>query len=414
MTGQTKLNYICRPMKQNKNPVIFIFITVLIDCMGIGIIVPVIASIISEVGHVSVNQATTYGGYMMATYAVMQFVFAPVLGGISDRFGRRPVLLLSLFGLGCDYLFLALANTLPLLFVGRVIAGICGASFSTSFAYIADVSPPEKRAQNFGMMGAAFGLGFIIGPVLGGMFSSFGPRMPFYAAACLSLINWLYGYFILPESLKPENRRPFDIKRANPFGAFVQLKKSKHIRTLVLSMFLLYLAGQVMPAVWPFYTKFTYHWTDREIGYSLAFVGVMVSIVQGGLIKWAKNTFGTVKAVYIGLAFYFAGLALMSLANQSWMLYAFTFVYSLGGIASPTIQGILSGRVPANEQGELQGMMTALMSVSTIISPLLMTNLFYFFTRENTPVFFPGAPFAAAALLTLGGAVLCAKGVKES
>ncbi len=382
--------------------------------MGIGIIVPVIASIISEVGHVSVNQATTYGGYMMATYAVMQFVFAPVLGGISDRFGRRPVLLLSLFGLGCDYLFLALANTLPLLFVGRVIAGICGASFSTSFAYIADVSPPEKRAQNFGMMGAAFGLGFIIGPVLGGMFSSFGPRMPFYAAACLSLINWLYGYFILPESLKPENRRPFDIKRANPFGAFVQLKKSKHIRTLVLSMFLLYLAGQVMPAVWPFYTKFTYHWTDREIGYSLAFVGVMVSIVQGGLIKWAKNTFGTVKAVYIGLAFYFAGLALMSLANQSWMLYAFTFVYSLGGIASPTIQGILSGRVPANEQGELQGMMTALMSVSTIISPLLMTNLFYFFTRENTPVFFPGAPFAAAALLTLGGAVLCAKGVKES
>lgn len=382
--------------------------------MGIGIIVPVIASIISEVGHVSVNQATTYGGYMMATYAVMQFVFAPVLGGISDRFGRRPVLLLSLFGLGCDYLFLALANTLPLLFVGRVIAGICGASFSTSFAYIADVSPPEKRAQNFGMMGAAFGLGFIIGPVLGGMFSSFGPRMPFYAAACLSLINWLYGYFILPESLKPENRRPFDIKRANPFGAFVQLKKSKHIRTLVLSMFLLYLAGQVMPAVWPFYTKFTYHWTDREIGYSLAFVGVMVSIVQGGLIKWAKNTFGTVKAVYIGLAFYFAGLALMSLANQSWMLYAFTFVYSLGGIASPTIQGILSGRVPANEQGELQGMMTALMSVSTIISPLLMTNLFYFFTRENTPVFFPGAPFAAAALLTLGGAALCAKGIKES
>ena len=398
---------------KSKNPIIFIFITVLIDCIGIGIIVPVIASLVTEVSHVSLNQATTYSGYMMATYAIMQFIFAPVLGGLSDKYGRRPVLLLSLFGLGCDYIFLSFANTLPLLFVGRVIAGICGASFTTSFAYIADVSAPEKRAQNFGMMGAAFGLGFIIGPMLGGLFSGLGVRAPFIAAACFSLINWLYGYFILPESLKPENRRNFDIKRANPFGAFAQLRKSKNIRTIVVGVFLLYLAGQVMPSIWPFYTKFMFHWTDREIGYSLAFVGIMVSIVQGGLIKFSQKKFGTNKAIFIGLTIYFIGLGLLSMASQSWMIYAFVFIYSLGAIAPPALQAVISGRVSATEQGELQGMMTGLNSISTILSPLIMTNLFYFFSKDTAPFYFPGASFAAAAILIFFGGVLCVKGLKE-
>ena len=400
-------------MKKAKNPVLFIFITVLIDCIGIGIIVPVIASLVTSVAHVSVNQATTYSGYMMATYAIMQFVFSPVLGGLSDRFGRRPVLLLSLFGLGCDYVFLSFANTLPLLFVGRVIAGICGASFTTAFAYIADVSAPEKRAQNFGMVGAAFGLGFIIGPLLGGLFSGIGIRAPFVAAACFSLINWLYGYFILPESLKPEHRRPFNIKRANPFGAFLHLKNSKHIRTLVVSMFMLYLAGMVMQSIWPFYTKFLFKWNDREIGYSLAFVGIMVSIVQGGLIKYSQKAFGNNKAITIGLIMYFIGLSLFAFATQSWMMYLFILIYSLGGIAPPAIQSILSGRVSASEQGELQGVMTALTSLASIISPLIMTNLFYYFSRDTAPIYFPGAPFAASALLILVGGVLCYKGLKE-
>ena len=398
---------------KSKNPIIFIFITVLIDCIGIGIIVPVIASLVTEVSHVSLNQATTYSGYMMATYAIMQFIFAPVLGGLSDKYGRRPVLLLSLFGLGCDYIFLSFANTLPLLFVGRVIAGICGASFTTSFAYIADVSAPEKRAQNFGMMGAAFGLGFIIGPMLGGLFSGLGVRAPFVAAACFSIINWLYGYFILPESLKPENRRNFDIKRANPFGAFAQLRKSKNIRTLVVGVFLLYLAGQVMPSICHFYTKFMFHWSDREIGYSLAFVGIMVSIVQGGLIKFSQKKFGTNKAIFIGLTLYFIGLGLLSMASQSWMIYAFVFIYSLGAIAPPALQAVISGRVSATEQGELQGMMTGLNSISTILSPLIMTNLFYFFSKDTAPFYFPGASFAAAAILIFFGGVLCVKGLKE-
>ena len=397
-----------------RNPILFVFITVLIDCIGIGIIFPVAATIVTEVSHVSVTEATTYSGLMMTCYALMQFLFSPLLGGISDRFGRRPVLLLSLLGLGIDYLFLTFADTLALLFVGRIIAGVCGASFTTAFACIADVSEPEKRAQNFGLMGAAFGLGFIIGPVLGGVFSEYGSRAPFVAAALLSLINFLYGYFVLPETLKPANRRSFDIKRANPFGAFVQLKKSKHIRTLILGMFMLYLAGQVMPAIWPFYTKFMYGWTDRQIGYSLGFVGVMVSIVQGGLIKYTQQKFGSEKAIYLGMLMYFVGLVLFAMANQAWMMYAFTFVYALGGIAPPAIQGIISGRVAANEQGELQGMTTALNSLSTILSPLIMTNLFYQFSKPDAFFYFPGAAFAAAALLILIGAFFVVRGLKAT
>ena len=395
-----------------RNPLVFVFITVLIDCIGIGIIFPVAATIVTEVTHVSINEAITCSGLMMTCYALMQFLFSPFLGGISDRYGRRPVLLISLLGLGIDYLFLTFADTLTLLFIGRIIAGVCGASFTTAFACIADVSEPEKRAQNFGLIGAAFGLGFIIGPVLGGIFSEYGSRAPFVAAAILSLLNFIYGFFILPETLKPENRRDFNIKRANPFGAFMQLKRSKHIRTLVLGMFMLYLAGQVMPAIWPFYTKFMYHWTDKQIGYSLGFVGVMISIVQGGLIKFSQQKFGTEKAIYIGLLMYFVGLVLFAFANQAWMMYAFTFVYALGGIAPPSIQGIISGRVADNEQGELQGMVTALNSISTILSPLIMTNLFYQFTKPNTPVYFPGAAFAAAALLILAGAFFIVRGLK--
>jgi DHA1 family tetracycline resistance protein-like MFS transporter len=400
-------------MQKTKNPLVFVLITVFIDCIGIRIVFPVAASIVAEVSRVSVNEAVTYSGWMIASYAIMQFIFSPILGGLSDRFGRRPVLLLSLMGLGIDYLCLALANTLPLLFLGRIIAGICGASLTTSFAYIADISPPEKRARNFGMIGAAIGFGFIIGPFLGGVFSEFGTRVPFIAAACLSMINWLYGFFILPESLKKENRREFNLKRANPFGAFVQLKKNKNIRMLLIVMFFLFLAGQVMPAIWPFYTKYLYRWSDLKIGYSLAFVGIMVALVKGGLITWTQKKFGPIRSVYIGLVFNMVGLSLFAFANKSWMVYAFTLVYCLGGIAPPSLQGIISGRMPANEQGELQGMITSIMSLSNILSPLIMSHLFYFFTKENAPVHFPGASFAAGAIIIFLGFLLCVRELKK-
>ncbi|MBS1636996.1 MAG: TCR/Tet family MFS transporter [Bacteroidetes bacterium] len=394
-------------MPRVKNPLVFIFITVLIDCIGIRIIYPVAATIVAEVSHVSVNEAITYSGWIMACYAAMQFIFSPLLGSLSDRYGRRPVLLLSLFGLVINYIFLALANTLPLLFMGRIITGICGASLSTSYAYVADISVPEKRAQNFGIIGAAIGLGFIIGPFIGGMFSELGTRAPFIAAACLSFLNWLYGFFILPESLKPENRRAFDIRRANPFGAFMQLKNNRRIRTLMLVLFLIFMAGQVMPSIWPFYTKYLYHWSDLEIGYSLAFVGLMVALVKGGLIQWSQQKFGSVKSVYLGLLFHFTGLLLFAWADQAWMAYAFTLVYCLGGIAPPSLQGIISGRVPDNEQGELQGIITSLMSISNIVSPLIMSHLFAFFTSETSTVHFPGAAFALAALAVFAAFMLC-------
>ena len=401
-------------MQKAKNPLIFIFITVLIDCIGIRIVSPVAASIISEVSLVTVNEAITYSGWLMATYSIMQFIFSPMLGALSDQFGRRSILLISLFGLGIDYIFFAFANTLPLLFIGRIIAGICGASLTTSFSYVADISKIEKRAQNFGILGAAVGIGFIIGPFLGGLFSQFGTRVPFIFAAFLSLINCLYGFFVLPESLKKENRRKFNFNRTNPFEAFVQFKKNKNIRKLLVVLFFVYLSAQVLPSVWPFYTKYLYHWSDLEIGYSITFVGLMVAIVKGVLVKWTQQKFGPIRSVYIGLLFNLIGLSLFAIANQSWMLYVFTLVYCLGGIASPSLQGIISGMTPDNEQGQLQGIITSLLSLSCIISPLIMTNLFYFFTKQTTPIYFPGVSFAAAAIIILVGFIFFVKETKRT
>lgn len=400
-------------MNVSKNPIFFVFLTVLIDCIGIGIIFPVMPSLITEVTGAGVNEAAKYGGWLAVSYSLMQFVCAPVLGALSDRYGRRPVLLIALLGLGVDYLFLAVAPTLMWFFVGRIIAGMCGASFTTAFAYVADVAAPEKRAQYFGMMGAAFGLGFIIGPFVGGLFSDMGPRAPFVAAAVLSLLNFLYGFFILPESLSADKRRRFEWKRANPFGAFAHLAKHKELTLLVMGMFMLYLAGQVMPAIWSFYTKYRFNWSDKEIGYSLAFVGVVVSVVQGGLIKWSQNAFGVNRAIYIGFCFSFVGLMLFTFGDQSWMMYVFTLVYAMGGIGPPGIQGILSARVPADEQGELQGLLTSLTSLATVLSPLLMTQLFYFFTSAEAPVLFPGVPFMAAAILIVFAALFVIAGLKK-
>jgi DHA1 family tetracycline resistance protein-like MFS transporter len=354
----------------------FIFITLLIDVMGWGLIIPVMPQLIAQLKGIQVNEASPYGAWLLSAYAITQFLFAPVIGNLSDKYGRRPVLLASLLGFGVDYLFLALAPAYGWLFLGRVIAGITGASFTTASAYIADISTSETRAKNFGMIGAAFGLGFIIGPALGGLLSGLGIRAPFYAAAALCLLNTLYGYFVLPESLSKENRRNFHWKRANPLGSLQLLKRYPAIGGLAISFFLIYIAAQSVQANWSFFTIYRFNWSEKMVGISLAVVGVLVGAVQGGLTRVINPKFGNEKSIYLGLMLYTLGLVLFAFATKGWMMFAFLVPYCLGGIAGPALQSTLAEHVPANEQGELQGALTSLMSLTTIIGPPIMNNLF--------------------------------------
>ena len=379
----------------------FIFITLLIDVMGWGLIIPVMPKLISELKHIPVNQASSYGALLLSAYAITQFVFAPVIGNLSDKYGRRPVLLSSLLGFGIDYLFLALAPTYGWLFIGRIIAGITGASFTTAAAYIADISTPETRAKNFGMIGAAFGLGFVIGPALGGLLAGWGVRAPFYAAAGLCLLNTLYGYFVLPESLNKENRRPFQWKKANPFGSLKFLSKTPAIGGLAICYFLIYLAAQAVQGNWSFFTIYRFSWTEGMVGISLAVVGLLVGGVQGGLTRVINPKLGNDKSIYLGLLLYTIGLVLFAFASQGWMMFAFLIPYCLGGIAGPSLQATLAGHVLRNQQGELQGALTSLMSLTTIIGPLMMNNLFTYFTSDKAPFHFPGVSFLLAAVFML-------------
>jgi len=335
------------------------------------------------------------------------------LGSLSDKIGRRPVLLISLFGMAIDYFFLAFAHTITLLFIGRIIAGLCGASITTASAYIADVSTPEKRAQNFGLIGAAFGLGFIIGPVIGGVFGEMGTRIPFMIAGGLSLMNWLYGYFILPESLKKENRRPFEWKRANPIGAFFQLKRYPTLIGLLAALLILYIAAQSTQTVWAYYTKEKFDWNKTWVGYSLGFVGLTVAIVQGGLIRIIIPKIGQKKSIMLGLVLYVLGFVLFAFANKGWMMFAFMIPYALAGITGPAMQGIISTQVKPDEQGELQGIMTGFMSLASIIGPTLMSYLFAHFTSTKNNIYFPGAPFIMGALLTCVSIVICYQTLKK-
>ncbi len=385
---------------QNRQAAIgFIFITLLIDVMGLGLIIPVMPGLIAELKGISFNEASSYGAWLLSVYAAVQFLFAPMIGNLSDRYGRRPVLLLSLLGFGIDYLFLALAPTYGWLFVGRIIAGITGASFTTAAAYIADVSTPETRTKNFGLIGAAFGVGFILGPAIGGLLAVWGIRAPFYAAAALCLINCLYGYFILPESLPVENRRKFAWKRANPIGSLLFLKSHKTILGLSFAFFLIYLAAQAVQATWNFFTMDQLQWSEKMVGLSLAVVGLLVGLVQAGLTRVVNPRLGNEKSTYLGLALYGLGLILMAFATETWMMFAFLVPYCLGGIAGPALQSSIAGLVQPSEQGALQGALTSLMSLTAIVGPLLMNNLFFYFSKPNAPVFFPGAHFFLGGLL---------------
>lgn len=387
-------------MLKNKSAAIsFIFITLLLDVTGIGLIIPVVPGLIEQLIHGNISQASRYSGLLAFAYASMQFIFSPLLGNLSDKYGRRPILLLSLLGLGIDYIFLALAPSIGWLFVGRIIAGIAGASFTTATAYIADISTAENRSKNFGMVGAAFGLGFILGPVLGGFLGNYGVRVPFVVAAILSLINTLYGYFVLPESLAPENRRPLNWRKVIPIASLTQLKKYGSVSGLFLSFFLLYLAANAVQSTWSFFTIKEFNWSPKMIGLSLGLVGLLVGAVQGGLIRVVNPWLGDKKSIYLGLAFYATGLLLFAFASKSWMMFVFLLPYCLGGICGPALQSTISGQVPANEQGELQGGLTSIMSLTNIIGPVLMTGLFAYFTAPGAPIQFAGAAFLLGAIL---------------
>lgn len=394
-------------MHKNKRAAIgFIFVTLMIDITGLGLIIPVMPKLIEELTGGTISQASEYGGWLTFTFAIMQFLFSPVLGGLSDQYGRRPVLLFALFGFALDYLFLSFAPTIAWLFVGRALAGITGASITTATAYIADISTKENRAKNFGMIGAAFGLGFIIGPVIGGLLGQYGARVPFMVAAALTFINCLYGYFVLPESLAKENRRPFEWKRANPLGSLMQLKKYPALGGLVASFVLIYLASHAVQSNWSFFTIEKFGWSEKLIGISLGVVGVLVATVQGGLIRYINPKLGNEKSVYTGLLLYSLGLILFAFASQSWMMFVFLIPYCFGGIAGPAIQSIMSSSVPANAQGELQGALTGLISLTSIAGPPLMTGLFAYFTKPSAPVHFSGAAFLLGALLMFASAVI--------
>ncbi len=391
----------------------FIFITILIDVIGFGIIIPVLPDLIKELTHGDITVAAKYGSWLMFAYSVMMFLFSPLIGALSDRYGRRPILLFSLLGLGIDYIFQAFSPTITLLFVGRILAGITGASFTTATAYIADISTADKRAQNFGMIGVAFGIGFIIGPGIGGLCAELGKqvghaagfdwtvRLPFIVAAAFSLLNVLYGYFVLPESLAAENRRPFNLRKANPISTVLHLAKYKVVIGLAASFFLMNLASHAVQSNWSYYTMYKFKWDSLMVGISLSVVGVLVAVVQGGLIRIIVPKLGEKNSVYVGLSFYVLGLLLFGLANKGWMMFAFLVPYCLSGIGGPAMQGIISNQVPANEQGQLQGGLTSLMGITAFIGPLMMNNIFAWFTGPKAPFIYAGMPFMVGAVLGL-------------
>ncbi|NHF59125.1 TCR/Tet family MFS transporter [Flavobacteriaceae bacterium TP-CH-4] len=388
-------------MTSKKSALLFIFITILVDVIGIGIILPIIPDLIMQLTGEGNHMAVIYGMWLTTSFAGMQFLFSPVLGEISDRFGRRPVLLVSLFGLSIDYLIHAWAPTIVWLFLGRFLAGITGASFTVASAYIADISTKEEKAKNFGLIGAAFGLGFIIGPGIGGYFGDIDIRLPFYIAAGLTFLNFLFGYFVVPESLMAENRRPINIAKMLPGVSLISLRNYKGLLLLIFAFFLANLAGQVLPATWSYYGIERYDWSPAEIGVSLMVVGLLVALVQGLLVGIATRKFGKKNVVTFGFLLWTIGMFLFSVATEPWMLYAFLIPYALGGVAGPTVQGVISNQVSEKEQGNLQGSITGLVSITAILGQLIFSPVFYFFIRPEGSVYFPGAPYALASLLLL-------------
>jgi DHA1 family tetracycline resistance protein-like MFS transporter len=402
-------------MSSRKPAIAFIFVTLVIDILGIGLIAPILPKLVSTfVENQDVSKASAIYGGLTALYSLMQFLCAPILGSLSDRFGRRPVLLVSLLGVGLDYFVLAWAPNLMWFFVGRIVAGITGANIATASAYIADVTPPEKRAAGFGLIGAAFGIGFVAGPALGGLLGDVGLRVPFLVAGGLALLNWFYGLLIVPESLSKENRRAFSWRRANPIGSLAALRRHPVVFGLAGTHFLLYLGHQVLPSMWVLYTGYRYGWGPGKTGLSLAIVGIMAGIVQGGLTKIVVRRLGEQKSLVCGLTIAVLAYAAYGFATQGWMIYVILVWASLGGVAGPAIQSIITRNVDANEQGAVQGALTSLGSIAGIIGPIVATALFSFFISDRAPIYMPGSPFFFSSGLTAIAILLAIRSFRKN
>ncbi len=371
--------------------------------MGIGLIVPVMPDLIQEVQGTGLSKAALWGGVLSTTFALMQFIFGPIIGGLSDRFGRRPVLLLSLVVMTLDYLVMAVAGSIFILLLGRVIGGITAATQSTANAYMADISGPEDRAANFGLVGAAFGVGFVLGPLLGGLLGEYGTRAPFYAAAALAAINAIFGYFILRETVTDAIRRPFRWSRANPWGSIRQLGKLPGLRPLLLVYFLYQVAFIVYPAIWSYFGKERFGWDPSTIGLSLALFGIMLAIVQGGMIRFVLRVLGERGTVLYGHLFDIAAFMALAFVANGTVALILTPLAALAAVITPALQGIMSKAVGKDAQGELQGALTSASALAMILSPMMMTSVFASFTSSTAPLYLPGAPFLlSAALIALG------------
>jgi DHA1 family tetracycline resistance protein-like MFS transporter len=393
-------------MARPKPAIIFIFVTLFLDVFGFGLVIPVMPKLVEQLQGGNLTAAAHAVGWLGALYALMQFVFSPIIGSLSDRFGRRPVILTSLLGSGIDYLVLAWAPTIGWLYLARIVSGITAANFSAASAYIADVTPPEKRAAGFGMIGAAFGLGFIVGPAVGGLLGGYGLRMPFFVAAGVTLINWLYGAFVLPESLSKENRRPFVLATSHPVQALMNLRRWPLVMGLAGTHFLVNLAGNIYAGIWVLYTGERYGWETKQVGISLAIVGVMTAIVQAGLASRVLKAIGERRGIYLGLVIMAVAMFGYGWAHEGWMIYLILPIGAFAGVSGPATQSMISQAVPADQQGAVQGTMNSVMSISMIIAPILWTWLFSMGINPHSAVPVPGLPFFGASLVCLAAVVV--------
>ncbi|NNU81310.1 TCR/Tet family MFS transporter [Halovulum dunhuangense] len=398
----------------SRAPFVFIILTVAIDAIGIGLILPVMPELIRELRGASISDAAFWGGWLAFTYAVMQFLCGPLLGGLSDRFGRRPVLILSLVLLGIDYLLMAVAPALWMLFLARFLAGAAGATHATAAAYLADISDKGKRSANFGLIGAAFGIGFTLGPAIGGLLGELGPRAPFYAAAALALGNAAFGWRVLPESLPPERRARFELARANPFRALLDASRLPMVGGLLLVHFLYVVSNYVYPAIWSFFTIERFGWSTGMVGLSLAAFGVSSAFVQGWLIRRLLPRLGEFRTAMFGLAMHVLALVILAVIEDGIWIFVFMPITALGVVVGPALQGMMADRVPDDAQGRLQGVLASVAAVAVILSPVVMTGIFRLATLPDGPVYLPGAPFLAAAALAAVCALLLMRGRKAA